>query len=367
MTGSRVSLCCASGVRHRGNPLGDPRACQDERSGFPKGREVDRQDFAPDARNRAGAASKQALACALSRKFRSLACGTPTADGRARVASDARSPGRGRANGSSGSKLPMCSRISVASPTEVAKTDTQSSVRDRTVPARRRGRAVGFSPTTPLNAAGMRPEPPESVPSAEADETCRHRDRRASSSTARHVASWRPSEPAERRAVPADQSPAGPCWSCPPVAPSSSRRCTTLADRFGDVAVGRPAGRRRQAGHVDVVLHRKRNAEERQVRPVGLPCGDGAQRLVRSLRGNADAASTGLWLPYASILACSAARTSCPDAVSRPISVAQHAEMEALGEVGHWRWRLLPITWAGPGARQLRSDRSGRRGWPARP
>ena len=61
----------------------------------------------------------------------------------------------------------MCSRISVASPTEVAKTDTQSSVREfGTVPARETRPRVGFSPTTPLNAAGMRPEPPESVPSA---------------------------------------------------------------------------------------------------------------------------------------------------------------------------------------------------------
>ena len=75
--------------------------------------------------------------------------------------------GAGRLYGSSGSKPSMTSRIAAPSCTELQKIETQSSVgqfgtrpRDDTSPT------VGLMPTMSLNPAGMRPEPPVSVPSA---------------------------------------------------------------------------------------------------------------------------------------------------------------------------------------------------------
>src|SRR5260370_13142288 len=75
--------------------------------------------------------------------------------------------GAGRLEQSSASNPSMTSRIAAPSCTEWQKIETQSSVgqfgtrpRDDTSPT------VGLIPTMSLNPAGMRPEPPVSVPSA---------------------------------------------------------------------------------------------------------------------------------------------------------------------------------------------------------
>ena len=73
----------------------------------------------------------------------------------------------GRDAGSSASYPRATSATAAASSTVSAKTDTQSSERQAgTTPAVLRRPRLGFSPTMLLNAAGTRPEPAVSVPSA---------------------------------------------------------------------------------------------------------------------------------------------------------------------------------------------------------
>jgi hypothetical protein len=68
-------------------------------------------------------------------------------------------------NGSLSSKPQTTSKISAASEILSAKIDGQSKQREfGTMPLNDTAPIVGFSPTTLLNPAGMRPEPPESVP-----------------------------------------------------------------------------------------------------------------------------------------------------------------------------------------------------------
>ena len=65
--------------------------------------------------------------------------------------------------------LPRCRRLSQASATVMAKIETVSSVRQAgTMPVADSAPSVGFSPTMPFSAAGTRPEPAVSVPSAKA-------------------------------------------------------------------------------------------------------------------------------------------------------------------------------------------------------
>src|SRR5690606_3791170 len=72
-----------------------------------------------------------------------------------------------RENGSSASNPAITSSTRRASATLVAKTDTQSSERHAgTTPRVLTSPRVGFKPTRSLNAAGTRPEPAVSVPSA---------------------------------------------------------------------------------------------------------------------------------------------------------------------------------------------------------
>src|SRR5271170_954739 len=77
------------------------------------------------------------------------------------------SAGFGRLNGSSGSKPAATSSTAAASAAVNAKTDTQSSERHAgTTPLVLNSPRVGLSPTRLLNAAGTRPDPAVSVPSA---------------------------------------------------------------------------------------------------------------------------------------------------------------------------------------------------------
>ena len=77
--------------------------------------------------------------------------------------------GAGREYPSSGSAPRITSSTAAASGTVSANTDTQSSERQAgTTPRALTRPRVGFSPTMLLNAAGTRPEPAVSVPSAKA-------------------------------------------------------------------------------------------------------------------------------------------------------------------------------------------------------
>ena len=147
-----------------------------------------------------------------------------------------------------------------------AKIDTQSSERQAgTTPAALSRPRVGFSPTMLLNAAGTRPEPAVSVPSANAP--ARRRPRPPNPNSSRpgctpgrtgcagcHTASGcRP-----------DRWRTGRGWSCR----QQARRPRAVVRRPGRIrpAVGEAGtGRgRRQAGDIDIVLDREREPEEGQ-------------------------------------------------------------------------------------------------------
>ena len=163
-----------------------------------------------------------------------------------------------------------------------AKIDTQSSERQAgTTPAVLSSPRVGFRPTRLLNAAGTRPEPAVSVPSAErapapwpprppSPSSSRRRcsARRRRSSTRRTASACRPGRWRTDRG--------SSCRSR--IAPASSSRCTTVADRARHVGKRRTAGRGRHAGDVDVVLDRERHAGERQRRIDARGARDGRAR-----------------------------------------------------------------------------------------
>src|SRR3954470_1747403 len=85
---------------------------------------------------------------------------------RGRVVAGRAGAGR-RENASSASKPPMHASTALASPTQEAKTLTQSRLRTAgTTPPVLTSPQVGLSPTRLFSAAGTRPEPAVSVPRA---------------------------------------------------------------------------------------------------------------------------------------------------------------------------------------------------------
>ena len=139
---------------------------------------------------------------------------------------------------------------------------------------------VGFRPTMLLSAAGTRPEPAASPPSARLDETGRNRDPAARGRAARDVVGR---EHAARDAV------VGPHADQPHpelvhvvLADHHRARVQQVPDRGrgrgGDVLVGAAALRGRVALDVEAVLHAERQAEER------VAVGRGARALQPSGR-----------------------------------------------------------------------------------
>lgn len=122
-------------------------------------------NVAPSPRARSSVASQASAEAASPSKIRSASRGIPST-GRGGAA-PARGAGPGRENGSSGSTPAITAQAAAASSTVSAKTDTQSSVRHAgTTPRVGTSPSEGFSPTMLFKAAGTRPEPAVSVPSA---------------------------------------------------------------------------------------------------------------------------------------------------------------------------------------------------------
>src|SRR6185437_5241568 len=108
------------------------------------------------ARDNAAHASANALATSGSRPSRTKLCGTPS-----------RSPSTGAGLGAAGSSPAITASAIAQQATLLAKGPIESRVVDSGVaPSREMRFAVGLNPTTPHSAAGMRTEPPVSVPIA---------------------------------------------------------------------------------------------------------------------------------------------------------------------------------------------------------
>ena len=169
--------------------LGDPGAVVEQPAGLEEGREVDL--FEREARRRRGRA-RRGVEGRLARERRRRSGGSPGPGRRCAPTAAARPSAptaTGFENGSSASK-PGHHPIGREGVVDGrANTETQSSVRQAgTTPRVGTAPSVGFRPTMLLRAAGTRPEPAVSVPSAKATEPARHRDRRAGARAAGHHA-----------------------------------------------------------------------------------------------------------------------------------------------------------------------------------
>ena len=201
---------------------------------------------------------------------------------------------------------------------------------------------MGFTPTTLLNAAGTRPEPAVSVPSEKLTSPLRDRDARTGARAARNVTLVeRRGARAVRRARAdqagrelvevrlADRNRAGVDQ------PRHRRRA-----RSGHVREGRTARRGRDAGEVDVVLDRERDAEERQPFTLGAPA-------PRAAATNAAARSFGK---------SSMKIGRAPTRVDAPIRLGEHVGGRYLA-AGETRSELVRFrsSWFGPPPQRRRA------------
>ena len=175
-----------------------------------------------------------------------------------------------------------------ASAHESANTDTQSSDRQAgTTPSVLNRPGVGFRPTMLLKPAGTRPEPAVSVPSAKLTRPGGDGDRRARTRAARNE---RRIERVARHAVGrahADQ--AGGELVEVGLADDDGAGLDQALHDLGRllrlVGEARAGGGRRQAGDVDIVLHREGHAVERQPVDLAAPCIEPHRRGPQMLVG----------------------------------------------------------------------------------
>ena len=222
--------------RAAGPPRGTPR-CRPGRPGRPPcGRA--RRALSHAARC-SGSRSRSPAGTAITRSSRA----TPTGAG----------TGIGRDQASAGSYRASTSNAALASATVRVKVVTQSSDRHAgSTPEVEIRPLVALTPTMPLNAAGTRPEPAVSVPSASAT---------SPEATATPEPELLPPRDVQRRVDARGRRrtgcgcrPArwrtGPCWSCPTgIAPAASSRSTAKADALAGLparpgtprSVGTPA------------------------------------------------------------------------------------------------------------------------------